>query len=251
MNHISVFSGEGGFDLAAEWMGWNNIAHCEKNETCLKILKHYWPNAKTHTDITTTDFTVYRGIANILTGGFPCQPFSTSGEQKGEQDERYLWGHMLRAIRESEPEWVVPENVYGLVTKKFEYTLEEICSSLEGIGYQVQPYIIPCSAIGAEHKRERVFFIAHSERLRQQRQGKLLGRMQPTEIANRETSGFINHVFRKSMPYLCKSHDGFSRGLAEECLTAAGNAVVPQLIYAIFKTIEEYEQTNKTKNTLY
>lgn len=246
MNHISLFSGEGGFDLAAEWIGWNNIAHCEKNETCLKILKHYWPNAKTHTDIRTTDFTVYRGICNIITGGFPCQPYSTSGEQKGELDERHLWPEMLRAVREAQPEWVVPENVYGLVTKKFEYTFEDICSSLENIGYKVQPYIIPASAIGAEHQRNRVFFIAHAECFRQPRSGELLGQLQPEEIANRETSRFINHVFRNSMPYVCKSHNGFSGKLAEECLTAAGNAVVPQLAYAIFKTIEDYSNMQKT-----
>lgn len=80
MNHISLFSGIGGFDLAAQWMGWNNIAHVEQKEFCLKILNHYWPHAKTHTDICTTDFTVYRGQCDIITGGFPCQPFSTAGK---------------------------------------------------------------------------------------------------------------------------------------------------------------------------
>lgn len=85
MNHISLFSGIGGFDLAAQWMGWNNIAHVEQNEFCLKILNHYWPHAKTHTDICTTDFTVYRGQCDIITGGFPCQPFSTAGKRKEQQ----------------------------------------------------------------------------------------------------------------------------------------------------------------------
>jgi len=109
------------------------------------------------------------------------------------------------------------------------------------IGYQVQPYIIPASAIGAEHERKRVFLVAHAERFRQPRSGALLGPMQPTPIANRETNRFINHVFREAMPYMCKHHDGIPGKLAEGCLTIAGNAIVPQLAYQILKTIQDYE----------
>lgn len=239
--HLSLFSGLGGFDLASEWMGWENIAHCEINEFCLKILKYYWPNAATHTDIKSTDFTIYRGLINVLSGGFPCQPFSTAGEQGGDSDERYLWPEMLRAVREIEPEWVVGENVRGLTSRKFATVFEEICTSLEAIGYQVQPCIIPASAIGAEHERERIWFVAHSERKRLSGSGSLLGQLQPTPIGDRETNRFVNFIQRNSMPYVCDTHYGFSRGLAEQAIHAGGNAIVPQVAYQIFKAIEQYE----------
>ena len=96
MRHGSLFSGIGGFDLAAEWMGWENIFHCEWNPFGQRVLKHYWPNAKSYHDITQTDFTIHRGAIDILTGGFPCQPFSLAGKRKGTDDERYLWHEMLR-----------------------------------------------------------------------------------------------------------------------------------------------------------
>jgi len=99
MRHGSLFSGIGGFDLAAEWMGWENIFHCEWNEFGQRVLKHYWPNAKSYDDITKTNFTIHRGSIDILTGGFPCQPYSTAGKRKGKDDERHLWPQMLRAIR--------------------------------------------------------------------------------------------------------------------------------------------------------
>ncbi len=100
MTHGSLFSGIGGFDLAAEWMGWENVFHCEWNPFGQKVLKHYWPNAISYEDITKTDFTVHRGKIDIITGGFPCQPYSSAGKRKGKDDERHLWPSMLRAIRE-------------------------------------------------------------------------------------------------------------------------------------------------------
>ena len=115
MNHGSLFSGIGGFDLAAEWMGWNNIFHCEIEEFPRKILQYYWPKATTYEDIKQTDFSIHRGSIDILTGGFPCQPYSTAGKRKGKEDERHLWPEMLRAIREIQPTWIVGENVLGLL----------------------------------------------------------------------------------------------------------------------------------------
>ena len=117
MNHASLFSGIGGFDLAAQWMGWNNTFHCEWNEFGQKILKYYWPEAVSYGDITKTDFTIHRGKIDILTGGFPCQPFSAAGKRKGKEDARYLWPEMLRAIRETQPRYIVGENVYGITNQ--------------------------------------------------------------------------------------------------------------------------------------
>ena len=242
MTHGSLFSGIGGFDLAAEWMGWENVFHCEWNEFGQRVLKYYWPKAISYHDITKTDFTIHRGTIDILTGGFPCQPFSTAGEQKGESDERYLWEEMLRAIKEIQPGWVIAENVSGIVSGKFAKLFETICSSMEIEGYEVQPYIIPASAIGAEHQRDRVWIIANAKRCRLSGSGPLLEHKQPTAIKNRQTDRFINFIQRNSVPYVCDEHNGFSRGLAEAAIHGLGNAVVPQLVYQIFKAIETYEK---------
>jgi len=161
MRHGSLFSGIGGFDLASEWMGWENIFHCEWNDFGKRILKYYWPNSKSYDDITKTDFSIHRGSIDILTGGFPCQPYSVAGLRKGKDDERHLWPEMLRAIREIQPTWIVGENVLGLVSWNGGMVFEEVQTDLEAQGYEVQPFILPAAAINAPHKRERVWFIAY------------------------------------------------------------------------------------------
>ena len=162
LRHGSLFSGIGGFDLAAEWMGWDNVFHCEWNEFGQKVLKHYWPQAESFSDITKTDFTKYYGTVDIITGGFPCQPYSAAGNRKGKDDERHLWPEMLRAIREVAPRFVVGENVRGLTNWNGGLVFEEVCAELESFGYQVAPVIIPASAVGAPHKRERIWFVAQN-----------------------------------------------------------------------------------------
>ncbi len=163
MRHGSLFSGIGGFDLAAEWMGWDNIFHCEWSEFPRKILHHYWPEAISYADITNTDFNVHEGAIDVLTGGFPCQPYSAAGKRKGKDDNRHLWPHMLRAIREIRPTYVVGENVFGLTTWNGGVVLEEVCAELEAEGYAVQPFIIPACAVGAPHRRDRVWIVAYSD----------------------------------------------------------------------------------------
>lgn len=111
MKHGSLFSGIGGFELAAQWMGWENVFHCEINPFCQKVLKYHYPNAIGYEDITKTDFTIHRRNIDILTGGFPCQPFSSAGKRLGKDDQRYLWKEMYRAIKEIEPTYIVGENV--------------------------------------------------------------------------------------------------------------------------------------------
>ena len=162
MTHGSLFSGIGGFDLAAEWMGWENIFHCEWNEFGQKVLKHYWPKAISYYDITKTDFTIHRGRIDILTGGFPCQPYSMAGKRKGKEDERHLWPEMLRAIKEIQPRWVVGENVYGLVNWSGGLVFHEVQTDLEAAGYEVFPYVLPAAAVNAPHRRDRVWFVAYS-----------------------------------------------------------------------------------------
>lgn len=162
--HGSLFSGIGGFDLAAEWAGWENAFHCEWNEFGQKILKHYWPNAESYGDITKTDFTIWRNRIDVLTGGFPCQPYSLAGKRKGKEDERHLWPEMLRAIREISPTYIVGENVYGLVNWNGGLVFNEVQTDLENEGYEVQPVILPACAVGAPHRRERIWFVAYSNK---------------------------------------------------------------------------------------
>ena len=138
MRHGSLFSGIGGFDLAAEWMGWNNVFHCEWNEFGKRVLKYYWPNSISYHDITRTDFTIHRGSIDVLTGGFPCQPYSTAGKRLGKEDERHLWPEMLRAIREIQPSWIVGENVFGIVNWSAGLVFDEVQADLEAEGYEVQ-----------------------------------------------------------------------------------------------------------------
>lgn len=162
LKHGSLFSGIGGTDLAAEWMGWENIFHCEINPFGRKVLKHYWPNAISYEDITKSDFTIHRGKIDILTGGFPCQPYSVAGMRKGKEDERHLWPEMLRAIREIQPRWVVGENVLGIVSWNGGLVFEEVQAELEAEGYEVQAFILPAASVNAAHRRDRVWFIAYS-----------------------------------------------------------------------------------------
>jgi DNA-cytosine methyltransferase len=186
LTHGSLFSGIGGPEIAAEIMGWKNVFHCEINPFGRKILDYWFPNSKSYEDITKTDFTEWREKINVLTGGFPCQPFSCAGQRKGAEDDRYLWPEMLRAIREIQPDWIVGENVAGILTMvqpgsetplgreeslfgevdrerilhRQEYVVETVCNDLEREGYSVQPVVIPACAVGAPHRRDRVFFIA-------------------------------------------------------------------------------------------
>lgn len=162
MKHGSLFSGIGGFDLAAEWMGWENVFHCEKNEFCQRVLRYYWPNAISYEDVTQTDFTRYSGQIDILTGGFPCQPYSTAGKRKGKEDDRHLWPAMLRAIREISPRYVVGENVRGLLSWNGGLVFHEVQSDLEAEGYDVLPFLLPAASVNAPHERYRIWFIAFS-----------------------------------------------------------------------------------------
>ncbi len=186
MTHASLFSGIGGAELAASWMGWKNIFHCEINPFGRKVIEYHFPESKSYEDVTRTDFSEYRGRIDVLTAGFPCQPFSVAGQRKGADDDRYLWPEVVRVIREVRPAWVVGENVAGILTMvqpgkevemgsqtslfgeadgkrvllRQEYVIETICRDLESEGYSVRPVVIPACAVGAPHRRDRVWFIA-------------------------------------------------------------------------------------------
>jgi DNA (cytosine-5)-methyltransferase 1 len=319
MKHGSLFSGIGGFDLAAEWMGWENVFHCEWNEFGQKVLHHYWPQAIQYNDITKTDFTIHRGAIDILTGGFPCQPYSAAGKRLGKDDERHLWPEMLRAIREIQPRWVVGENVRGLTNWNGGLVFDEVQSDLEALGYEVLPFLLPACAKDAPHRRDRIWFVAYRadarvEDLRGQKEQanefeaaphstsdglhdesternntvgadnkqprtqrvspvKGFGNERTTTYADsannktrtqreilgqqdREKTSRYSNVERPNQwqnfptqPPICGGNDGLPSELdgitfpkwRNESIKAYGNAVVPQVVYEIFKAIEAYQ----------
>jgi DNA (cytosine-5)-methyltransferase 1 len=290
MRHGSLFSGIGGFDLAAEWMGWENVFHCEWNTFGQKVLHHYWPNAEQYTDITKSDFTKYANTIDILTGGFPCQPYSSAGKRLGKEDDRHLWPQMLRAIKEIAPRWVVGENVRGLINWNGGMVFEEVCADLENLGYQVTSFLIPACATNAPHKRERIWIVAHNkingfEKAKgvnqwQKHQQKNWDNIRDTSDTNGRSrdvtytecirpllrdskkkrkiqSGFKSKTLYSiskwetfpTVPPVCVRNDGISDRLdsitfskwRNESIKAGGNAIVPQVVYQIFKTIEQYE----------
>ena len=163
MKHIGLFEGIGGFSLAARWAGWETVAWCEIDPFCQKVLSYHFPEAQQHGDIKTTDFSIYRGKCDILTGGFPCQPYSAAGKRLGKDDDRHLWPEMLRAIREIQPTWIVGENVRGLTNWNGGVVFDEVQADLEALGYEVQSFILPACAVNAPHRRDRVWIVAYSE----------------------------------------------------------------------------------------
>lgn len=160
MKHGSLFSGIGGFDLAAEWMGWTNVFHCEMNPFCNRVLKHHFPDAICYEDIKETTFSIHRGKIDILSGGFPCQPYSSAGKRLGKEDDRHLFPEMLRAIREIQPTYIVGENVRGLLTWNDGVVLDEIYADLESEGYEVGTFVLPAIGVNAPHRRDRVWIVA-------------------------------------------------------------------------------------------
>ena len=292
-------------------------------------MNHHFPNSHQHEDIRTTDFTIWRGRLELITGGFPCQPYSTAGKRKGKDDDRHLWPQMLRAIREIQPSWIVGENVRGLTNWNGGLVFDEVQADLEAEGYEVLPFLLPAAGVGAPHKRDRIWFVAYSTNAGAEsvRRGKdeiyENGSIANAEIFRRNNGATKNQrqttrekhtssntaeicvqqfasdaagiglerrlhsgdsgtkgtgvvegskvigAYDKTdwqqfptQPPVCSGDDGLSIGLADisvpsksgtiilkgkqvygrwrkESIKALGNAVVPQVVYQIFKAIEQ------------
>lgn len=247
MKHLGLFEGIGGFSLAARWAGWETVAWCEWNEFGQRVLRYHFPEAEGHGDITKTDFTKYANTIDIITGGFPCQPYSAAGLRKGKEDERHLWPEMLRAIREVQPSWVVGENVSGIVNWNGGMVFNEVHTDLENEGYEVFTYILPACAKGATHRRDRVWFIGHAKSKRgQEGLPKRTETQQPTHGNSHkdfvELGGFRPTI---ASSFFGSGNDGLSERLdgitfskwRNESIKAYGNAIVPQVAFEIFKAI--------------
>ena len=164
LTHLSLFSGIGGLDLAAEWAGIKTVGQCEWAEYPSKVLEKHWPDVPRWKDIRTLTGESFhertgRRTVDIISGGFPCQPFSFAGKRRGREDDRYLWPEMVRVIKELRPDWVVGENVAGIVRM----ALPDILSEMEACGYRTRTFLIPACAVGARHRRYRVAIIGCRE----------------------------------------------------------------------------------------
>jgi DNA (cytosine-5)-methyltransferase 1 len=281
MKHLDLFSGIGGFALAARWMGWETIQFVEIDKFCQKVLNKNFPNVPIHGDIKTFDGSKYRGTVDILTGGFPCQPFSVAGKRKGKEDDRHLWPEMFRVIGEIKPRWIVGENVTGIIG----LALNDVLTALEDKGYNTETYIIPACSLNAPHRRDRIWILANSESNRDKRIGRAVGEaprrsekqndglqsngeskngmqvlantynqrceeFNATEIPSRsfvDRRGVVNYWNDwPSEPALRGSNDGLPNEL--DRIKSLGNAIVPQVAFEIFKAIESvYEKERQNK----
>ena len=261
--HASLFTGIGGFDLAAEWCGWSNIFQVENDKWCQTKLDKNFPETDKHFDIKDFDGTKYKDKITVLSGGFPCQPFSFAGLQKGTEDERYLWGEMFRVIREVQPSYVVAENVLGILTNQNGMAFRQVFVDLESQGYKVLPLDIPASSKNAPHKRNRLFFVAYFEgKVKCSHLGESKSRQiqqfgecaKSSNFADRNNTSTKHQISARRdlltssvqwskhwsewsvKPTICGSDDGLPNRV--DRIKALGNAIVPQVAYEIFKAVE-------------
>jgi len=275
VTHVSLFSGIGGIDLAAEWAGFETIAQVERDPYCLAVLAKHWPGVHRCDDIAKfpdRDF----GAIDLVSGGFPCQPFSVAGKRRGTADDRHLWPEMLRVIRAVHPSWVLAENVRGLLAIESGMVFESVLAGLETAGYTTWQGVIPACGVGAQHRRERIFVVGHAEigglqgfvgeSLNSERKGETY-----PSLGNRckhftfESGEDVAHADTEGLER--QESAGIDRGepgRSPECdwwavepdmgrvahgvprrvdrLRALGNAVVPQQCYPILKAIAETDR---------
>ena len=279
--HLDLFSGIGGFALAAGWAGFKTIGFCEIEPYCQAVLKKHWPQVPIHPDIRKLRGGGGGNLA-LLTGGFPCQPYSVAGKRRGKEDHRHLWQEMLRVIKEARPAWVLGENVVGIVNME----LDQVCSDLEAEGYAVWPLVIPACAVDAPHRRDRVWIVGNSKfngHSPSERQRGLLykSEKQTREIEERQSSGASSssenvadsvsqrgcggnpegqYAENAGQPSQCPGNNGsrMASWLAEPSvgrvangirnrshrIKGLGNAIVPQVAYQILKGIKEVMDKN-------
>lgn len=256
MTHVDLFSGIGGFALAAQWAGFKTVAFVEIEPYAQELIKQNFGAVadaddagrreysgcksiraqqsaaqccRLFSDIRAFDGTRYRD-ATLLTGGFPCQPFSQAGKRRGKEDDRYLWPEMLRVIHEARPAWVLGENVAGIVTME----LDRVLSDLEGEGYAVQSLVIPACAVDAKHRRDRVWIVGHADRRNES----------DVPVDARTRTGLsqakrCRHTAWLPEPDLGRVAHGIPARV--DRLKGLGNAIVPQVAFEIIREIARLE----------
>ena len=268
MKHLDLFSGIGGFSLALDQVVEAEHTFCDNDKFCQEVLKKNFPNTKIYDDIRS----ITNERADLVTGGFPCQPFSQAGKRRGTADDRYLWPEMFRVIQLAKPTWVIAENVGGLVTWNEGMVLEQVCSDLENKGYEVQSLVIPAVAKGAPHRRDRVWIIGYSEVARKATKREVFRERErdkksaytkrgntanerndsQSDTPDPQRKGYEGQINQagSSAGYswddnwfevaaeLCRVDDGLPRRLdRNERLKSLGNAIVPQVAEEIIRGI--------------
>lgn len=226
---LDLFSGIGGFSLGLESTGFfETIGFVEKDKFCQKVLKKHWNNINIEEDIRNVKGEKY--AADIITGGFPCQPFSVAGKRKSTADDRYLWDEMLRVIREVKPSWIVAENVEGIVNINEGMVLRQVLNDLENEGFKSQCIIIPASGIGAWHQRKRIWIVAYSDSNRhvsEIRGGNAEEKRIPVQDRQKDSTSRksigTSDVWETNNEYVSNSNTGFSVRENEE-IQSRGNA---------------------------
>ena len=241
LTHLDLFSGIGGFALAARMVGGiKTVAFCEIDPWARRVLNKNFPGVPIHDDVKTLNPKHY-GPIDIITGGYPCQPFSVAGLRRGEEDDRHLWPFMRGIIEDARPRMVLCENVAGHVTMG----LDEVLSDLESLGYSAGATIIPACAVGAGHRRDRLWIIAHAKREgwegHQPNHGVSLGTV--------ETHAKPCHGIAETWTQLAgcrggiRASDGLSVQMVRDATKGAGNAVVPQVVAEILRCMMQVEES--------
>jgi site-specific DNA-cytosine methylase len=260
IRHGSIFSGIGGFDLAAEWVGWKTAFHCEIDDFCNKVLEYYWPDAEAIKNIMGYEWEKWKGKVDVLSGGWPCQKYSVAGSRSGNEP---LKDAMLDTIRTVHPAWCVLENVYGFITKKFADEHSQLCEQLEDMGYRVQTLDIDGASVGIPTMERHVWIIAssYSERLERNIKIPLQDILQLPEPFQRGYPGKARR-WQLSQSRTGKLGEGISdeldttaiskRKWHAKSLQAFGNAIIPQIAFYIFRaihnTIYQLSKNNTNEN---
>jgi len=250
MKFGSLFTGIGGIDLGLEWAGMECAWQVEIDDYCQKVLHKHWPDVPKYRDIREVGGHNLEPV-DIIVGGFPCQPFSNAGKQRGKKDDRYLWPEMLRVIRDIQPTWVLGENVTGIIRM----ALDTVLSNLEGEGYSCQTFVIPACGINARHKRDRVWIVAHSGSIAERRlsigtqeeesgadvsgenvsDSNSARKLQPKRSFKKFRGWVGNGSWWDVEPNVGRVADGVPNRL--DRLKCLGNAVVPQVVAEIGQAI--------------
>jgi len=239
-SHVDLFSGIGGFSLASHWAGFETIAFCEKDNWCQQVIRKHWPDVPIHGDIKSFPGELYRG-ADLLTGGFPCQPFAQCGKRKGKDDDRYLWPQMLKVINDIKPSWIVAENVPNII----KMALPTVIADLAKSGYESSVLLLPAHGVGAPHRRRRAYVVAKSfnsnrngigsyrEEVYQNRQG--CGPELQDEQERQLRPMVSSQVWERIDPRVLRVADGIPDRV--DRLKGIGNAIVPQVAFEILNMI--------------
>ena len=235
MRVLSLFAGIGGFDLGLERAGMTVVGQCEIDPFCRAVLKKHWPDVPQFEDIRTLKGEQV-GPVDLVCGGYPCQPFSTAGERRGAEDDRHLWPEMRRLVEELRPAWVLGENVAGHIT----LGLDQVLSDLDALSYATRAFVIPACAVDARHRRDRVWLVANASSLGLEKQGWVGKRERPTQEGNRQANHAVDGCRWPVEPRVGRVAPRVPQRV--DRLKALGNAVVPQVVELIGRSIMEAQR---------